>query len=207
MLYGTVNQLSGLDELGDFIARAIVEQPPANVRDGGVIADSFDPELDRLRSISRDGQTWLAEYQAREIQRTGISTLKVGFNQVFGYYIEIGEHPSRTVVPMEYAGKQTLKNAERYITGRTQSLRTGTAHRAKIAPKTFENKFIRKNQKHDRPIKSSRSRPRLRRFPSMNVLGMFRLRRLVPGWYWQTQNCPRTIPLKSSQGRHAGGWM
>jgi DNA mismatch repair protein MutS len=115
LLYSIVSQLSGLDELGEFIDKAIIEQPPANLREGGAIADGFDAELDRLRSISRDGQAWLAQYQAKEIQRTGISTLKVGFNQVFGYYIEIGNaHHDR--VPIEYARKQTLKNAERYIT-------------------------------------------------------------------------------------------
>ncbi len=142
MLYGIVNQLSGLDELGDFIARAIVEQPPANVRDGGVIADSFDPELDRLRSISRDGQTWLAEYQAREIQRTGISTLKVGFNQVFGYYIEIG-NTHRDRVPMEYARKQTLKNAERYITEELKAYEQEQLT-AEDRAKDLENKLFEK---------------------------------------------------------------
>src|SRR5690606_19909801 len=78
-------------------------------------APGFDAELDRLRSISTDGRQWLAEFQAREIQRTGIPTLKVGFNQVFGYYIEI-THLHRDRVPSDYVRKQTIKNAERYIT-------------------------------------------------------------------------------------------
>jgi len=85
------------------------------VRDGGVIADRFNEELDRLRSLTRDGQSWLANYQAKEIARTGISTLKVGFNQVFGYYIEVGNN-YKDKIPVEYTRKQTLKNAERYIT-------------------------------------------------------------------------------------------
>ncbi|MFA5864218.1 MAG: DNA mismatch repair protein MutS [Phycisphaerae bacterium] len=107
-------QLSGLDELGEYIGRAIVDQPPAHLRDGGVIADNFDTELDRLRSISRDGQTWLIQFQARQIERTGISTLKVGYNSVFGYYIEI-THANKDRAPADYVRKQTIKNAERYI--------------------------------------------------------------------------------------------
>ncbi len=115
LLEGICGQMGGLEELGDYIGRAIVDQPPANLRDGGVMADGFDSELDRLRSISRDGQAWLAQFQARELERTGIPNHKVGFNQVFGYYIEI-THTNRDKVPPEYHRKQTVKNAERYIT-------------------------------------------------------------------------------------------
>jgi DNA mismatch repair protein MutS len=115
VLEGLSNKMKGLEELGVFLGKAIIEQPPANVRDGGVIADGFNEELDRLRSLTRDGQSWLANYQAKEISRTGIPTLKVGFNQVFGYYIEIGNN-YKDKIPVEYTRKQTLKNAERYIT-------------------------------------------------------------------------------------------
>jgi len=115
LIEGIGDQLGGFEELGEYLGRAIIEQPPANLRDGGVIADGFDPELDRLRSISHDGQTWLAQFQAREVQRSGIGNLKVGFNQVFGYYIEIS-HANRERVPADYVRKQTVKNAERYIT-------------------------------------------------------------------------------------------
>jgi len=108
-------RLSGLDDLADLLGRAIKPDAPAVMREGAIIADGFDAELDRLRSTSRDAQQWLAEYQAREIQRTGIPSLKVGFNKVFGYYIEITNiHKDR--IPPDYIRKQTLKNAERYIT-------------------------------------------------------------------------------------------
>jgi DNA mismatch repair protein MutS len=107
--------LSGLRELGDFLTTALHPDPPVVLNEGGIIADGFDAELDRLRSIGTNGRQWLAEFQAREIRRTGIPSLKVGYNQVFGYYIEI-THLHRDRVPPEYVRRQTVKNAERYIT-------------------------------------------------------------------------------------------
>jgi len=85
------------------------------VREGGIIREGWDPELDELRSIRRDGRSWIAQYQADEIRRTGIDRLKVGFNKVFGYYIEI-THAKADKVPDNYIRRQTLKNAERYVT-------------------------------------------------------------------------------------------
>ncbi|UCG33301.1 MAG: DNA mismatch repair protein MutS, partial [Phycisphaerales bacterium] len=107
--------LGGLHEIADLLAKAIAEEPAANLREGGFIADGFDEELDRLRSMSRDAQKWLSEYQKREMDRTGITTLKVGFNRVFGYYIEV-TNPFKDRVPADYVRRQTVKNAERYIT-------------------------------------------------------------------------------------------
>ncbi len=101
--------------LADLLHRAIRPEPANNLREGGFIADGFDDELDRLRSIRRDGHSWLADYQKAEIARTGITHLKAGFNRVFGYYLEV-PHSARDRVPQEYARKQTVKNAERYIT-------------------------------------------------------------------------------------------
>ncbi|MCH7704590.1 MAG: DNA mismatch repair protein MutS, partial [Planctomycetes bacterium] len=109
------DDLSGLADLAEFLRSAIRDEPPATLREGGMIREGFDDELDRLRSIGKDGQLWLAEYQQREIKRTGIVSLKVGFNRVFGYYIEI-TNTHRDQAPPEYIRKQTLKNAERYIT-------------------------------------------------------------------------------------------
>jgi DNA mismatch repair protein MutS len=91
------------------------EDSPPLARDGGFIADAFNPELDRLRAVGRDGQRWLAEYQAAEAARTAIPSLKVGYNSVFGYYIEV-THTHRDKVPSDYVRKQTVRNAERYIT-------------------------------------------------------------------------------------------
>jgi DNA mismatch repair protein MutS len=114
-----LTQLAGkcdsMDELAELLEKAIEPDCPAHLRDGGVIKAGFDAELDRLRSISRDGRTWLADYQQKETSRTGITNLKIGFNKVFGYYIEIN-HSQSSKVPSDYVRKQTVKNAERYIT-------------------------------------------------------------------------------------------
>jgi DNA mismatch repair protein MutS len=108
-------RLKGLEELGQTLARAIKVDASTIAREGTIIADGFDAELDRLRGMSRDATTWLTEYQAKEIQRTGIPSLRVGYNKVFGYYIEI-THTHKDKAPPDYIRKQTVKNAERYIT-------------------------------------------------------------------------------------------
>ncbi|MBN1505762.1 MAG: DNA mismatch repair protein MutS [Sedimentisphaerales bacterium] len=104
-----------MDELTGLLESAIEPDCPPHLREGGVIRNGFSEELDRLRSISTDGQSWLRNYQKQEAQRTGIANLKVGFNNVFGYYIEVS-NASSDKVPPDYVRKQTVKNAERYIT-------------------------------------------------------------------------------------------
>lgn len=106
---------SPLSPLADEILAACVSHPPSHMRDGGLINDGFDAELDESRTLTHDATSWIAAYQQRLIGETGIASLKVGFNSVFGYYIEItNAHAAR--VPATFARKQTLKNAERYIT-------------------------------------------------------------------------------------------
>jgi len=120
-------QLAGrcdsMDELADLLEAAIEPQSPSHLRDGGVIRTGFSEELDRLRSISKDGQSWLRNYQKQQIERTGISNLKLGFNKVFGYYIEVN-HSAADKVPADYVRKQTIKNAERYITDELKEYET-----------------------------------------------------------------------------------
>jgi DNA mismatch repair protein MutS len=94
---------------------ALVDDCPLASREGGIIRPGFHPQLDELRALSAGGKQWMAQYQASETERTGITSLKVGFNRVFGYYLEV-THAHRDKVPAEYIRKQTLKNAERYIT-------------------------------------------------------------------------------------------
>jgi DNA mismatch repair protein MutS len=107
--------ISPLPELVELIDRAIVEEPPLTLRDGGVIRAGYHAELDELKEASSKGRNWLAEMQTREQERTGIRTLKVRHNKVFGYYIEISKSYADQVPP-EYQRKQTLVNAERFIT-------------------------------------------------------------------------------------------
>ncbi|MFC1781378.1 DNA mismatch repair protein MutS [Planctomycetota bacterium] len=104
-----------MDELADLLEAAIEPSPPTHLRDGGVIKTGFSEELDKLRSISKDVKSWLKNYQKNQIEQTGIANLKIGFNKVFGYYIEIN-HSSAGKAPPNYIRKQTIKNAERYIT-------------------------------------------------------------------------------------------
>ncbi|MHC4522764.1 MAG: DNA mismatch repair protein MutS [Planctomycetota bacterium] len=107
--------LEDLEEVRVPVSTALVDSPPQTVREGGMIREGYSPELDELRSIRRNGKEWIARYQADEIKRSGIASLKVNFNRVFGYYIEI-TNAYKDRVPQEYIRKQTLKNAERYIT-------------------------------------------------------------------------------------------
>lgn len=111
-LAGQLFEVPGLAEL---IRRAIVEEPPLAVKDGGLIRDGFDPALDELRSAMREGKDWIARLQADEIARTGITSLKVRFNSVFGYYIEV-TRANLDKVPAHYVRKQTIANGERFIT-------------------------------------------------------------------------------------------
>jgi len=108
---------AALDEMPEIrvrIENAIMDDPPATLREGGMIRGGVDPELDRLLQITRDGKQWIAALEDRERKKTGISSLKVGFNQVFGYYIEITK-ANADLAPPDYIRKQTLVNAERYI--------------------------------------------------------------------------------------------
>lgn len=115
MLADIAKSAAGHENLAEYLSSAIKEDAPAIVREGGFIADGFNSELDRLRQMGSAGHQALAEFQAREIERTGISSLKVGYNSVFGYYIEI-THQHRDKVPPDYVRRQTVRNAERYIT-------------------------------------------------------------------------------------------
>jgi DNA mismatch repair protein MutS len=105
--------LSDLSWVGETIGAAIVDDPPAVVRNGGVIRDGFSPELDLLRGISTSGREWILDLQQRERERTGIKSLKVAYNSVFGYYIEV-TRPNLSLVPPEYQRKQTTSTGERF---------------------------------------------------------------------------------------------
>lgn len=109
------NSISEFVDLKDLIDFSIVENPPVNPRDGGIIRKGYNKEVDELRNISISGKDFIARLEAKEKQMTGISSLKVGFNKVFGYYIEITK-PNLHLVPDDYIRKQTLANCERFIT-------------------------------------------------------------------------------------------
>ncbi len=104
-----------LEDLYTLIDAAIEEEPPITVREGGIIKDGYHEEIDRLREAKSQGKNWLAELEAKEREKTGIKNLKIKFNKVFGYYLEV-TNSFKDLVPDYYTRKQTLTNAERYIT-------------------------------------------------------------------------------------------
>lgn len=111
----TAATLPECEEVRSLIGRALADEPPAMWKEGGIFRDGFHSEVDELRSLTREGKGYIAAFQAREKEKTGIGSLKVEFNSIFGYYIEVSKVNSR-LVPPEYQRKQTLANAERYTT-------------------------------------------------------------------------------------------
>ncbi|MFC6717240.1 DNA mismatch repair protein MutS [Natrialbaceae archaeon GCM10025810] len=108
-------RLDPLEDVRELIDASIVENPPIEITEGGIIAEGYDDDLDRLRTTAREGKRWIDDLEASERERTGIDSLKVGYNAVHGYYIEV-TNPNLDSVPEDYRRRQTLKNAERFVT-------------------------------------------------------------------------------------------
>ena len=107
-------ELDPLEELYDLVGRAIQEEPPLAMKEGGIIKDGYNEEVDRLRKAKSEGKNWLADLETREREKTGIKNLRIRYNKVFGYYLEV-TNSFKDLVPDYYTRKQTLANAERYI--------------------------------------------------------------------------------------------
>ena len=122
MIATLAQQAANFRNSNNLLARALIDNPPMVIRDGGVIAAGFDAELDELRHISSNAGDYLVDLETRERARTGISTLKVGYNRVHGYFIEISRGQADNA-PADYIRRQTLKNAERFITPELKDLR------------------------------------------------------------------------------------
>ena len=121
---------SRIDDHADqhaLLARALVDNPPMLIRDGGVIAQGYDDELDELRGIAENADRYLLDLEEREKGRTGINTLKLGYNRVHGYYIEISKGQADKA-PTDYVRRQTLKGAERYITPELKEYESKVLH-------------------------------------------------------------------------------
>ncbi len=115
------DELDELSDIRDLIGRSIVDEPPLLIREGGFIRSGYNEEVDRLRRASTDGKSWLAQIEEREREKTGIKNLKIKFNKVFGYYLEV-TNSYRDLVPDYFTRKQTLTGAERYITPELKEL-------------------------------------------------------------------------------------
>ena len=123
LLRETTKRVMTFDEVTGLLARAIVDEPGISLREGGIIKDGYDAELDEYRRIAHDSKSMLQEIEEREKQETGIKSLKIGYNKVFGYYIEV-RNSGADLVPDRYIRKQTLANAERYITEELKAFET-----------------------------------------------------------------------------------
>ena len=121
LLQTLYQDLDPLEDLCQLIEHAIAEEPPIAMRDGGIIREGFDSEVDRLKKARTEGKTWLAKLEAEEREKTGIKNLKIKYNKVFGYYLEV-TNSFKDKVPDYYTRKQTLANAERYITPELKEL-------------------------------------------------------------------------------------
>lgn len=121
LLRSVDNQMDPLEDIAHLLERAISPDAPLSVREGGIIREGYSEELDRLRKASVEGKTWLSDLEKREREATGIKNLKVGYNRVFGYYIEVTKS-SYDLVPYRYTRKQTLANCERFITEELKEL-------------------------------------------------------------------------------------
>ncbi len=121
LLKDLYEELDILDDIYDLIDKSIVEEPPISVKEGGIIKLGYDPEIDNLKKATTEGKTWIVQLEAKERESTGIKGLKVGFNKVFGYFIEVTKS-NLSMVPDRYIRKQTLTNAERYVTEELKNL-------------------------------------------------------------------------------------
>src|SRR5699024_1151552 len=119
-----LSEMQPMDHLVQLIDQAIQDDPPLQITEGNIIKDGFNEQLDMYRSAMRNGKKWLAELEAKERQETGIKNLKIGFNRVFGYYIEITKANLGNAELEKYERKQTLANAERFITPELKELET-----------------------------------------------------------------------------------
>lgn len=121
LLKNIYEDIDGLEDVTSLIEDAIIEDPPLAVKEGGIIKDGFNEEVDKLRRAKTDGKTWLAELEEKERANTGIKNLRIKFNKVFGYYLEV-TNSYKDMVPETWSRKQTLTNAERYITPELKEL-------------------------------------------------------------------------------------
>lgn len=115
------NKFDVLEDLYELVRDSIMEEPPITIREGGIIKDGYSEEIDKLRKAKTEGKNWIADLEAKEKERTGIKSLRIKYNKVFGYYIEV-TNSFKDLVPDNYTRKQTLANAERYITDELKNL-------------------------------------------------------------------------------------
>lgn len=150
-------QLDPMSDIHDLLSRAIDPKAPVNIKDGKIIKEGFHSDLDSLIHAKDEGANWLSEYEAHERERTGIRNLKVHYNRVFGYYIEVS-NSYLTLVPLEYVRKQTISNGERYITSelkKMEELVLGAEEKALNLEIEIFNKILQKVAESIKPLQAN----------------------------------------------------
>ncbi len=197
ILARTLEEMDTLEDLVDRITNCLVDDPPLQLKEGGLIREGFDAELDELRAIGREGKDWMARFQAEEIERTGIQNLRVGFNKVFGYYIEVSRS-NAGAVPASYIRKQTLKNAERYITPELKEYETRVLKSEEMAREMEYNMFLALREEVARAV------PRLlataRAVALLDVLSSFAELARTRGYTRPRVDASRVLTIRG--GRH-----
>lgn len=185
------------ESICELLRQVIVEHPPATIRDGGMIAEGYDAELDHLRNIGVHADEYLIDLESRERQRSGISNLRIGFNRVHGYYIEVSRAQANAV-PADYQRRQTLKSSERYIMPELQEFERNALHaqeRALAREKALYEALLNHLITQLAPLQSCAAA-----LAELDVLGNFAERAAVLDWHPPTW---RSVPgIEISGGRH-----
>ena len=179
LISSEASRLDPLPDLAGDLLSALVDTPPVTVHDGGIIRDGFDPSLDELRSLSAGGHAWLARFQAEEQERTGIKTLKVRHNKVFGFYIEVSKSFVNQV-PDNYERRQTLVGGERYVTPELKEYEAkivGAEEKAKALEYEIFKTLREKTVAQTRPIQATASA-----IAALDALASFADRALALGY-------------------------
>ena len=148
MLKNIYENLDELKDIHDLIDKAIIEEPGITITEGNIIKKGYNEEVDKLKEASTNGKIWLVELEAKEKEQTGIKNLKVGFNKVFGYYIEVTKS-NLSLVPDRFIRKQTLSTGERYITEELKELED-TILRIRRKTSRFRIQIILRNKRKNR---------------------------------------------------------
>lgn len=191
------DQISEFPQLLELLQQAIIDNPPVLIRDGGVIAAGYDSELDELRGIQQNAGDYLLEIEQRERQQTGIATLKVNYNRVHGYYIEIGKSHDLKI-PDHYQRRQTLKNSERYITPELKAFEDkalSAAERALSREKHLYNELLTQIGQSLQPLQAS-----AQALATLDALNTLAERSLNLGWN-RPQMCEQSC-IQIQEGRH-----
>lgn len=191
------NAIAQFPDLVHLLKKAIIDNPPVVIREGGVIAPNYDADLDELRAISDNAGGYLVKIEQRERERTGISTLKVGYNRVHGYFIEISKAQA-DAAPAEYVRRQTLKNAERFITPELKTFEDkalSSKSKALAREKWLYEHLIDQLAEHIQPLQQSAGA-----IAELDVLVSFT--RCAEDYNWSKPSLVKESRLDIQQGRH-----